>query len=288
MSASKQLISRILPAVLLLSLIGSASAQDTTVSETLRPSSVRRVATALNHVTIIQFPEPVLSASVGSDLVRMEWHDNRVLVQPLRANVDTNLTVWTANTRTTYEIQPAGKASEMTYVIDEVLPAPAPPPPEPSPVEVRRSTDRTLSSALMNLRIIDSHKIKNSKKTATIRVKEVTEDSTAYYVHLSAFNRGKLPYRLTEPTVAAIRPAFAEKIPEKYLRKQIKTTTLEKFGVYQSGTLSTHGSTLETRDLAPGDYYEWVVAIGKTGREPGIYLFNFESQKYPVYAITLF
>ena len=282
MSTPKQFLSCFLPVALLFASIGAAASGNNTTIEVLQPSHVTRVATALNHVTVIQFPEPVVSASVGSELVRMEWHDNRVLIQPLKSNVETNMTVWTASTRSTYEILPAGNPDDMAYVIDEVFPTPPPPPPGPSPAEVQRATDATLANALTYIKFINNRMVKNSKKTATIRIKEVTEDSSSYYVHLAATNHSRFPFRLTPPTVAAIRPAFAENVPARYLRKQITKKTLAKFGLYNTETLTVHGSTLDSRDLASGGETEWVVAISKPARSPGIYLFTFVSERNPV------
>lgn len=289
MSVPKRILCSVLPLVLLFALTSPAIAEgNSTITEILRPSRVTRVATAVNHVTIIQFPEPVMSASIGSDLVRMEWNDNRVIIEPLKKGVETNLTVWTAQTRSIYEILPAGDPADMTFAIDEVFPAPPPPPPGPSPAEVQRATDQMLANALLNIKFIDSHKIKNSEDAATIRIKEVTEDSSSYYVHLQATNYSKFPYRLTPPTIAKIKPAFAENTPARYLRRQISNGTLQKFGTYSTETLPVHGSTLDSSDLAPGGATDWVVAINKPDRAPGVYLFNFPAGKSPVYAIAVF
>ena len=73
-----------------------------------------------------------------------------------------------------------------------------------------------------------------------------------------------------------------------YLRKQISNQTLQKFGTYSTETLPVHGCTLDSRDLAPGDATEWVVAINKPDKAPGVYVFNFPPNKFPVYAIAVF
>ena len=121
----------IISAVLLsLALPGQIAAEESIHVHLLEPACPGdRVATALNHVSIIQFPEPILSAAIGSDGIRMEWHDNRMLIQPLKPGIATNLFVWTARTRTSYEILPGGDPALMSYLIDEVFPPPPPPPP---------------------------------------------------------------------------------------------------------------------------------------------------------------
>ena len=288
MSTPKQFLSCFLPVALLFASIGAAASGNNTTIEVLQPSHVTRVATALNHVTVIQFPEPVVSASVGSELVRMEWHDNRVLIQPLKSNVETNMTVWTASTRSTYEILPAGNPDDMAYVIDEVFPTPPPPPPGPSPAEVQRATDATLANALTYIKFINNRMVKNSKKTATIRIKEVTEDSSSYYVHLAATNHSRFPFRLTPPTVAAIRPAFAENVPARYLRSRSPRKRWRSSDCITPRLLLSTDPRSTAAILASGGETEWVVAISKPARSPGIYLFTFVSERNPVDAIGIF
>ena len=127
-------------------------------TEVIQPGKVTRVATALNHITIIELPEPVVSYSIGSDSIRVEYHDNRVLIKPTKPNVSTNLFVWTATSHSVYEILPAGDPATMSYVLDRVFPVP-PPTPEPSREEVEKQTDTMYSSALANQRLIRSGKL---------------------------------------------------------------------------------------------------------------------------------
>src|ERR1017187_7781739 len=152
----------LLSAAMFLTLIG-VSVGDTNVAthiatEVIQPDKVSRVATALNHITIIELPEPVVPLSIGSDSIRVEYHDNRVLIKPTKPNVSTNLFVWTASSHTVYEILPAGDPAAMSYVLDQVFPAP-PPAPEPSRGEIERQTDTMYASALANQRLIRSGKL---------------------------------------------------------------------------------------------------------------------------------
>ena len=94
-------------------------------TEVIQPDKVTRVATALNHITIIELPEPVVSLSIGSDSIRVEYHDNRVLIKPTKPNVSTNLFVWTATSHSVYEILPAGDPTAMSYMLDRVFPVAA-------------------------------------------------------------------------------------------------------------------------------------------------------------------
>src|ERR1700694_5631905 len=135
----------LLSAAMLLMLIGVSAADTHIVTEVIQPGKVTRVATALNHITIIELPAPVVSYSIGSDSIRVEYHDNRVLIKPTKPNVSTNLFVWTATSHSVYEILPAGDPTAMSYMLDRVFPV-QPPPPEPSREEVEKQTDIMYSS----------------------------------------------------------------------------------------------------------------------------------------------
>jgi type IV secretory pathway VirB9-like protein len=63
--------------------------------------------TALNHLTVIEVGEPVVEVAAGSPTFKVEWRDNKVFVQPTEADAATNLFIWTATQRLSYELEPA-------------------------------------------------------------------------------------------------------------------------------------------------------------------------------------
>jgi len=283
-------------------LIGVSVADSHISTEVIQPSKVERVATSLNHVTIIQLPEPVVSISIGSNLIRVEYHDNRVLIEPTKPNISTNLFVWTANSHSVYEIMPAGDPAAMSYMLDQVFPMP-PPPPEPSPVEVEKQTDTMYSSALENYRVIQSEKLPHGlhfwyrhsgedqcQKCVQLRVKRVTEDATSYYLYVTAVNNASHPYRLREVAVTALRPTFSENIPARYMNQQISVDALREIGRFAPESLRTHGSTLNApRDLKSGERAEWVVGFSKPGRTPAVYQLSLpDDEQHPVTATVVF
>ena len=292
----------LISAAMLLMLIGASAADTHITTDVIQPGKVTRVATALNHVTIIELPEPVVSYSIGSDSVRVEYHDNRVLIKPTKPNVSTNLFVWTARSHTVYEILPAGDPAAMSYVLDQVLPAP-PPVPEPSREEVERQTDTMYASALANQRLIRSGKLPHGLRfwyrhsgedhcdaCVELRVTQITEDASSYYVRVVAENKATHPYRLQEPAVTALRPTFSENIADHYMNRQISVDALREMGRFAPEPLRTHGSTLNApRDLKAGESAEWIVGFAKPGRTPAIYQFSLpDDEKHPVTATVVF
>jgi len=302
-----KLPTRILISTAMFLMLIGVSAGDTNIAahiatEVIQSGKVTRVATALNHITIIELPEPVVSYSVGSDSIRVEYHDNRVLIKPTKPNVSTNLFVWTATSHTVYEILPAGDPATMSYVLDQVFPMP-PPTHEPSREEVEKQTDTMYSSALANQRLIRSGKLPHGLRfwyrhsgedhcdeCVQLRVTRITEDSSSYYVHIVAENKAAHPYRLREAAVTALRPSFSENIPAHYMNQQISVDALREMGRFAPEPLRTHGSTLNApRDLKAGEHAEWIVGFAKPGRTPAVYQLSLpDDEQHPVTATVVF
>jgi hypothetical protein len=292
----------LISAAMFLMLIGVSAADTHIATEVIQPGKVTRVATALNHITIIELPEPVVSYSIGSDSIRVEYHDNRVLLKPTKPNVSTNLFVWTATSHSVYEILPAGDPATMSYVLDQVFPVP-PPTPEPSYEEVEKQTDTMYSSALANQRLIRSGKLPHGLRfwyrhsgedhcdeCVQLRVTRITEDSSSYYVHVVAENKAAHPYRLREAAVTALRPSFSENIPANYMNQQISVDALREMGSFAPELLRTHGSTLNApRDLKAGERAEWIVGFAKPRRTPAVYQLSLpDDEQHPVTATVVF
>src|SRR5205814_6913252 len=83
---------------------------------------ITRLATTQNHLSILEFNEPVKEVAVGSSNFKVEWRENKVFVQPLEPDAATNLFIWTASGRQSYELIPAGSVDEMHFAIDEDRP----------------------------------------------------------------------------------------------------------------------------------------------------------------------
>lgn len=85
--------------------------------------AVKRVETAMDHLTVIEFGEPVAMAAAASPLFKIERQGNKVFIQPLEAGASTNLFIWTASARFTYELAPARSIETAHFAIDQQTPA---------------------------------------------------------------------------------------------------------------------------------------------------------------------
>ncbi|HEV2174278.1 MAG TPA: hypothetical protein VGR71_11960, partial [Nitrospira sp.] len=48
------------------------------------------IHTALDHLTVIEVGEPVVTVAAGSAAFKVEWRDNKVFIEPTAPGVSTN------------------------------------------------------------------------------------------------------------------------------------------------------------------------------------------------------
>ena len=82
-------------------------------------TTITRLATAQDHLSVLEFNEPVKEVAVGSSNFKVEWREDKVFIQPLEPNATTNLFIWTASGRQSYELVPAASVDEMHFAINQ-------------------------------------------------------------------------------------------------------------------------------------------------------------------------
>src|SRR6516164_1032610 len=102
-------------------------------TQKLDRTHITRVETAMNHLTVIEVGEPVEQVAAGSASYKVEWRGNKVFVQPLEPDAQTNLFIWTASGRLNYELVAVSSASDAEFAIDQEPGKAATPPPPPPP-----------------------------------------------------------------------------------------------------------------------------------------------------------
>src|SRR4029450_13666286 len=88
--------------ILAIALAMVANAQRINTEQSDR-NRVIRLQTAPHHLSVIELAEPVTEVAAGSSSYKIEWRDNKVFVQPLQPEAATNLFIWPATGRVTYE-----------------------------------------------------------------------------------------------------------------------------------------------------------------------------------------
>ena len=165
---------------------------------------ITRLATTLNHLSVIEFNEPVKEVAVGSSNFKVEWRENKVFVQPLEPDAATNLFIWTASGRQSYELVPAESVNDMHFAIDEdpvetqpkradIAPPPAPEQPKVPAAMLMESTP---------VKVVGSPK--NRQKVAVI-LEDIYQKDGRVYVRYAIENGGRGIYLPATPAVFALK-----------------------------------------------------------------------------------
>lgn len=181
--------------------------------ETRVPSEnqIVRVATALNHLTVIELREPVLSVAAGSDAFKIEWRGNKVFVEPTEASVATNLFIWTKSGRENYELEPAGSVSTMDFALDTA----APDPPQPSKVTARAISPAVQMAAAMESMFggtpVRLESWRAAKDRVQVCVRDLFEQGGILYLRYSIENRTKQAYSPGVPRITKLTGGLSQK-----------------------------------------------------------------------------
>src|SRR5271170_8319823 len=150
------------------------------------PNAVVHVATALNHLTVLEFHEPVTMAAAGSSDFQIEREANKVFVKPIKSGAATDLFVWTASRRFAYELEITQEVKNMNFAIDNAPPAPAPPPKPAVEPETNQSADVVLTRALLGAEEIKHTRVRAAKNQVSVRVQQVFRTPSAVYTLAAA------------------------------------------------------------------------------------------------------
>jgi hypothetical protein len=164
---------------------------------------ITRLATTQNHLSVIEFNEPVKEVAVGSSNFKVEWRENKVFVQPLEPNAATNLFVWTASGRQSYELVPAGSVDDMHFAIDEEPIVTAVKREEPPPPALEQpGIPAAMLMESTPVKMVGSSK--NHQKVEIV-VQDVYRKDGRTYVRYAIVNGGRTVYLPAAPEVFALR-----------------------------------------------------------------------------------
>src|SRR5437899_6895517 len=148
---SKVIMKRAL--IFLLTMYAVVTAADELKVSQPAPGEVIHVATALDHLTVLEFGEPVTMAAAGSPAFQIERHEDKVFIKPLKAGASTDLFVWTASRRFAYELEPPGEVKNMNFAVDSRVPTPKPAP--DSKEQINDIADMMFTRALLGWEQVD-------------------------------------------------------------------------------------------------------------------------------------
>jgi len=254
---------RYLPFILIYSVcaITSAGQQAETTA-----SKINHIATALNHLTVLEFQEPVTLAAAGSADFQIERQDNKVFVKPLKSGASTDLFVWTASRRFSYELEPAGEVKDMNFAIDN--PVATPKPAVDPPVQMEQIADMMLTRAFLGAEPVDHAGISVPKNQVGLRVEQVFRTKNSLYIQYTLENQGKDPYHVGSPTVYC-QLVIASGISLPALEHhQLDLQTIQKLGDTKTIPWPIAHAESTPQDVLPGESARGVVTIRQDVESP--------------------
>jgi hypothetical protein len=232
------------------------------------PNTVVHVATALNHLTVLEFHEPVTMAAAGSSDFQIEREANRVFVKPVKSGAATDLFVWTASRRFAYELEITQEVKDMNFAIDSAPPAPVPIPKPVVETDTDQFADVVLTRALMGAEEIKQRNTRKAKNQVSVHVERVFRTRSTVYIYYTIENKSDLFYRVNMPQAYQLQ-ADESPIPLANLaHTQLDRAMLEEMGDTQELALPVaHGET-GIDDLRPGETTQGVVSIRRDLKSP--------------------
>jgi hypothetical protein len=224
-------------------------------AEESRPEAPRRsprlVATALDHLTVLEYDEPVAQAAVGSSVFQIERQDNKIFIKPLKTNASTNLFVWTtSNQQFSYELS-VGEVTNMDTEIHIVNSRPTPAP-DARVKELEHVADMAVSRTLLGIQPVDSSGIKAPKGGVAFRLEEVFSDKTTLFIRYSLENHTSKPYRIGAPTLHEMRIDNPTLSLASLKDKQLDQHMMKKLGDAKEVAIPGVQDSGQSEDIAPG------------------------------------
>jgi hypothetical protein len=255
---------RSIPLILIYSLcaIAALSQQSSPPS----PNAVVHVATALNHLTVLEFHEPVTMAAAGSSDFQIERESNKVFVKPVKSGAATDLFVWTASRRFAYELEITQEVENMDFAIDNAPPAPAPKPVVDSAAD--QSVDVLLTRVLLGTEEIKHTRARAPKNQVSVRVDQVFRTPSAVYIHYTIENNSNLFYRANTPGAYELKMDDSPISLASLAHTQLDRAMLEELGGTRELALPVALAEAEADDLHPGETTQGVVSIRQDLKSP--------------------
>lgn len=198
------------------------------------PKRVVRVETARDHLTVIELNEPVSMVAVGNqNAFTVERRENKVFVKPADEDARTNLFIWTASGRYSYELVPAPSVEQMHFAIDQpplLLVSTNVQPREASPAD---RCPQLPAEMLTQSQAVFLYGERDRTRKVEVLLRDFYQDGDRYYLRYTVLNHGSRAYLPARPAVIhldpvkspfSLIPLAGSQLGERALR-EIKTRT---------------------------------------------------------------
>lgn len=235
-----------------------AWAQKIEVHEPMQEQIVR-VRTALDHLTVIQVREPVLSVAAGSQAFRVEWRDNKVFIEPLEANASTNLFIWTKSGRQNYELEPAGSVEDMDFAIDH--PAAVKPPKTAVNVDPPARRMKVVAQAMLAGQPVRLESWKPKNNRVQMMVRDLYQDHGQLYIRYELENQTQKSYTPGTPQVVQLLDVRAPESLIALENAQIGESVVKRLKYLGEAQVQVTEQELSSPKVEPGQRTVGVVGV---------------------------
>lgn len=270
---------KVFPATALIFSMAAAGAQTTSQTQ------VRHVETSLNHLTVLEFDEPVTTLAIGDqDNFQVERNGDKVFIKPLQDGVSTNLFVWTATRELSYELDPAGQVSQMDVLV-RAQPKPASQASKvtsvaPSDADIQKIASLVLTQTLSGVEDITHDIGKQPTDRINVDLEQIFRAKDRIYVRYSVTNLTKSPFRVMPPDVYVPEPTQQPISLVSLKNHQLTSKTFSAFKARRISLVEAAQSGSGARDLAPGEKTTGVVSVGASMTDrPQLYQFDFGANR---------
>jgi hypothetical protein len=233
------------------------------------PSQIIHLRTALNHLTVIELREPVLQVAAGSQSFKVEWHENKVFVQPTEPDASTNLFVWTSSQRLNYELEPAGSIAMMDFAVDQA------PPVQPKPVSVRPQ-EPSPTEVLLSGQPVRLESAKPSTRSVEVTIRDLYERDGRLLVRYAVRNNSTHTYEVTTPSVYVLPGARYPQSLYGLVDSQLGDREASRLEIKEQSPVPVIEGHVQSSRLEPGQQSLGLVALRvPPTKEPMVLRFQF-------------
>jgi hypothetical protein len=253
-------------------LVGALAAQNTPAT-----TSPVHVATALNHLTVLEFHEAVTMAAAGSSDFQIERQEDKVFVKPMKPGAATDLFVWTVSDRFfAYELETTPEVKDMSFALNNPLPQSTSAVSATGDSHVEEFADLMLTRAFLGTAEISPAKPHAEKKGQVIvRIEQVFRTKTTVYVQYAVENRTKHPYHIPQPSACEIQPGRSTLSLPSFSHKQLDNRQLASLHQAQDIALPIAHAETAAEDISPGEFTHGVIAIRQDLQSPAVVQLQF-------------
>lgn len=223
---------------------------------------ITTLATALNHVSVIELAEDVEEVAVGSSTYKVEWRDKRVFVKPLESGSQTNLFVWTKSGRLSYELV-TSPVERMNFAIDQVAASPAdaePAPTQPAPPPRAESLPVEMLLRSTPVRLVGAPPSRTGKGVE-VRVTDIYRAEGRLYLRYQLRNQGPFVYHAAPPAIYSLASPKTSQSLVPIRLSQLAGSHLSRLSAAAEVAVPVVQADLGSEIIAPGEVGIGLVAF---------------------------